>query len=210
MVKLCIDNNIINKISSSYIACPLSLSLWHDRLGHVSIRKIKNMIKSCDINYDINEFDKCEVCVKSKLVKKPFPSVERSSNLLDLVHTDICELNGILTRSGKRYFITFIDDCSRFVYVYLLKHKDEALTAFKSYKLEVENQSEKKIKILRSDRGGEYFSNDFINFCEDNGIIHQCTAPYTPQQNGLAERKNRTLVEMLNAMLVHSKLPLNL
>ena len=145
-----------------------------------------------------------------KCEKRSFPKVERNSELLDLVHSDICELNGILTRGGNRYFITFIDDHSRYTYVYLMKHKDQAFQMFKIYKSEVENQKGKKIKILRSDRGGEYFPKEFSLFCEENGIIHQTSAPYTPQQNGLAERKNRTLVDMLNSMLVNAKLPMNL
>ena len=144
------------------------------------------------------------------MIKKPFKSVERNLDLLELVHTDICELNGILTRGGNRYFITFIDDSSRFTYVYLLKNKDAAFNVFKVYKSEVENQLGKKIKIIRSDRGGEYFSNEFIVFCEDHGIIHECSAPRTPEQNGLAERKNRTFLEMINAMLLNAELPFNL
>ena len=144
------------------------------------------------------------------MIKKPFKSVERNLDLLELVHTDICELNGILTRGGNRYFITFIDDSSRFTYVYLLKHKDDAFNVFKVYKAEVENQLGKKIKIIRSDRGGEYFSNEFIVFCEDHGIIHECSAPRTPEQNGLVERKNWTFLEMINAMLLNAELPFNL
>ncbi|KAJ9562187.1 LOW QUALITY PROTEIN: hypothetical protein OSB04_007347 [Centaurea solstitialis] len=111
---------------------------------------------------------------------------------------------------GKRYFITFCDDFSRFLYVYLLHSKDEAFKAFKLYKAEVENQKEKRIKILRSDRGGEYFSNEFDTFCEENGIKHERTSPFTPQQNGLAECKNRTLVEMVNCMLNQSNRPTDL
>ena len=129
------------------------------------------------------------------MIKKPFQSVDRNSNLLDLIHSDICELNEILTRGGNRYFIIFIDDFFRYTYVYLLKHKDEAFNAFKNYKAEVKNQLGKKIKILRSDRGGEYFPNEFNLFCE-HGIIHQYFAPRTPEQNGLAERKNITYLEM--------------
>jgi hypothetical protein len=83
---------------------------------------------------------------------------------LDLIHSDLCEMNGILTKGGIRYFITFIDDSTRFCYVYLLKSKDEALHYFKTYKAEVENQLKRKIKRLRFDRGGEYFVGDFSNF----------------------------------------------
>ena len=89
--------------------------------------------------------------------------------------------------------------------MYLLKSKDEAIDKFVLYKAEVENQLNKKIKRIRSDRGGEYVS-PFAEICAQNGIIHECTAPYSPQQNGIAERKNRTLKEMMNAMLISSGL----
>ena len=101
-------------------------------------------------------------------------------------------MNGVLTKGGKRYFMTLIDDCTRFCYIYLLKSKVEALHYFKIYKAEVENQLERKIKRVRSDCGGEYFSNLFTLFCEEHGIIHKRTPPYSPQSNGVAERKNRT------------------
>jgi hypothetical protein len=100
--------------------------------------------------------------------------------LLELVHSDVCELNGILTRGGKCYFITFIDDFSRYTYVYLMRNKDESFDMFKKYKIEVENQKDKRIKILRSDRGGEYFPQEFTIYCEKNGLIHQRLASYTP------------------------------
>jgi transposase InsO family protein len=110
-------------------------------------------------------------------------------------------MNGVLTEGGKRYFMTLIDDAIRFCYVYLLKTKDEAVNHFKIYKDEVETQLEKKIKRLRSDRGGEYFSNDFDLFCAEHGIIHERTPPYLPESNGVAERKNCTLSDLVNAML---------
>jgi transposase InsO family protein len=99
---------------------------------------------------------------------------------LDLIHSDLCEMNDVLTKGGKKYFMTLIDDSTRFCYVYLLKTKDEAMHYFKIYKAEVENQLERKIKRLRSDRGGEYFSHEFDSFCEEHGIIHERTPPYSP------------------------------
>jgi hypothetical protein len=110
-------------------------------------------------------------------------------------------MNGELTKGGKRYFMTLIDDSTRYCYVYLLKSKDEALNHFKIFKAEAENQLDRKIKPLRSDRGGEYFSNEFDSFCAEHGIIHERTPPYSPQSNGVAERKNRTLTDLVNAML---------
>jgi hypothetical protein len=95
--------------------------------------------------------------------RKPHKTVEaRNLAPLDLIHSDLCEMNGILSKGGKRYFIIIIDDSTIFCYMYLLKLKDEALHYFKTYKAEVENQLERKIKRLRSDRGGEYFSSDFF------------------------------------------------
>ena len=105
--------------------------------------------------------------------------------------------------------MTFIDDCIRYCYVYLLRSKDEALEKFMHYKNEVENQLGRKIKAIRSDRGGEYDAL-FDQFCQEYGIIHQTSVPYIPQQNGIVERKNRTLKEMMNAMLISSGLPQNL
>jgi transposase InsO family protein len=131
---------------------------------------------------------KCQSWVQAKQPRKSFKSLEEKRNLapLDLVHSDLCEMNGLLTRGGKRYFMTFIDDASRFCYIF----KDEALHYFKIYKAEVENQLERKIKQLRDDHGGEYTSNNFFQFCAEHVIIHDVTPPYSPQSNGVAEREN--------------------
>ncbi|KAK1647929.1 hypothetical protein QYE76_065734 [Lolium multiflorum] len=137
-----------------------------------------------------------------KQPRKPHKAAEeRNLAPLELIHSDLCEMNGVLTKGGKRYFMTLIDDATRFCYVYLLRTKDEALDYFKIYKAEVENQLERKIKRLRSDRGGEYFPKIFDEFCEEHGIIHERTPPYSPQSNGVAERKNRTLTDLVNSML---------
>nr|GEY26529.1 retrotransposon protein, putative, Ty1-copia subclass [Tanacetum cinerariifolium] len=114
-------------------------------------------------------------------------------------------LKSLPTKGGDKYFIMFIDDCTKYCYVYLLKSKDEAIDKFVLYKTEVENQLGRKIKVVRSDRGGEYVSS-FAELCVKHGIRHEFTAPYSPQQNGIAERKNRTLKEMVNAMLISSGL----
>src|SRR3954468_475067 len=145
---------------------------------------------------------KCQVCVQAKQPRKSHTTAEpRNLAPLKLIHSDLCEMNGVLTKGRKRYFMTLIDDSTRYCYVYLLKSKDEALNYFKIYKAEAENQLDLKIKRLRSDRGGEYFSNEFDLFCAEHGIIHERMPPYSPQSNGVAERKNRTLTDLVNAML---------
>ena len=135
------------------------------------------MSKHGMISYKHDDDKKCEICIQVKMTKKPFSKSDRNSIMLEFVHPDICKLNGVLTRGGKRYFITFTDDLSRFIYEYLMRNKEEFFDMFKRYKTEVENQKDKKIKTLRSDRGGEYFPNDFSTFCEEHGIIHQSSAP---------------------------------
>jgi transposase InsO family protein len=156
--------------------------LWYSRLCHVNfgcLMWLANMNLILKIN--VVKSSKCHVCVQSKQPRKHHKVAEaRNLASLELVHSDFCKMNGDLTKGGKRYFMTFIDDCTRFCYVYFLKTKDKALHYFKAYKAEVENQLERKIKQLRSDRGGEYFSSDFIEFCVEHGIIHERTPPYSP------------------------------
>jgi hypothetical protein len=120
-------------------------------------------------------------CVQSKQPWKPHKvDKERHLALLELIYSDIYEMNSVLTEGGERYFMTMIDDTYRYCYTYLLKMKDEALNCFKLYKVEVENQIEKKIKQFRSEWGVEYFYNEFDLFCVEHGIIHERTTSYSP------------------------------
>jgi hypothetical protein len=123
------------------------------------------------------------------------------------VHTDICGPLDPISFGGNKYFITFIDDFSRKSWVYFLKEKSSALAVFKNFKAFTEAESNYKLVAVRSDRGGEYTSNAFQEFCKENGIRHQLTVAYTPQQNGIAERKNRTILDMTRSMLKEKGLP---
>jgi hypothetical protein len=111
-------------------------------------------------NLSIIKGSKCQSCVQSKQPRKLHKAAkERHLTLLECIHSDICKINGVLIEGGQRYFMALSDDASRYCYVYLLKYKDDALNCFKTYKAEVENLLEKKIKCFRSDHCGEYFSN---------------------------------------------------
>ena len=118
----------------------------------------------CLLKFKIDPNHKCEICVESKLARTSFQSIERSSEPLELIHSNICDLKFIQIRGDKKYFLTLIDDCTRYCYVYLLRSKDEALEMFKHFKNEMENQLDIKIKVIRSDRGGEYEA-PFRDFC---------------------------------------------
>ena len=132
----------------------------------------------------------------------------RETKLLELIHSDLGDLKQTMIRGGKKFYVTFIDDYSMFTIVYLLRNKDETFDMFLNYKDEVENQLDRKIKRIRSDRGGKYIPlNDYF---EKEGIIHEVTSPYSPESNGVAKRKNRTLKEMMISLLVSASTPDNL
>ncbi|CAM8880967.1 unnamed protein product [Rhodiola kirilowii] len=183
--------NVNKVVDSVYMTCSIDDSiLWHARLGHVHYQRLNIMSKEGLIPKFDMDIDRCTTCMLTKITRLPFKSISRTSNLLELVHSDLGDLHSTQSLGNKKYYITFIDDCSRYCYVYLLHAKDEALNKFKVYKAEVELIHD-LIKRLRTDRGGEYY---------------ETTAPYTPQQNGVAERKNRILKEMVNSMLSYSGL----
>ncbi|KAK9043135.1 hypothetical protein V6N11_071485 [Hibiscus sabdariffa] len=142
------------------------------------------------------------------MTKAPFSGKgERASDLLGLIHSDVCGPMNTQARGGYQYFITFTDDFSRYGYIYLMRHKSKALEKFKEFKNEVQNKHGKSIKALRSDRGGEYFSQDFDELLKECGIVSQLTPPGTPQWNGVSERRNRTLLDMVRSMMSHTDLP---
>jgi transposase InsO family protein len=134
----------------------------------------------------------------------------RASEKLQLIHSDLCGPITPTTVSNKRYILTFIDDFSRKTWLYLLAEKGETFEKFKHFKTKVEKETGMSIRCLRSDRGGEYTSQVFQEFCSTQGIKRQFSTSYTPQQNGVAERKNRTLMNMVRCLLVEGKMPRNL
>lgn len=186
--------------------------LWHMRFGHLNFGGLaeltkKNMVHGLpEMNYP-KQF--CEGCVLGKHTRKSFQKKAkyRAKEPLETVHTDICGPITPSSFSGRRYFMTFVDDYTRKTWVYFLNEKSEALNAFKNFKAEVEKTIGLKVKALRSDRGGEYTSDLFKRFCEEERIRRFMTAPYSPQQNGVAERKNRSILDMVRSMLKSKDMP---
>ena len=166
--------------------------LWHCRLGHINKKRIAKLQSDGILeSFDLKSDDVCESCLLGKMTKAPFTGhCERGKDLLDLIHTDVCGPFKSATRHGERYFVTFTDDFSRYGYIYLIKHKSETFEVFKEFQNEVENQLGRKIKMLRSDRGGEYLSLEFYDHLKNCGIVSQLSPPRTPQLNGVAERRN--------------------
>src|SRR6266480_600345 len=192
-----------NDLNSTY--------LWHCRLGHIGHKRMKKLHSDGLLqSLDFESFDTCEACLMGKMAKTPFTGyVERASDLLEIIHTDVCGPMSIPARGGFHYFITFTDDLSRYGYIYLMRQKSETFEKFKEFQNEVENHRNKKIKFLRSDRGGEYLSYEFSNHLRECGIVPQLTPPGTPQRNGVSERRNRTLLDMVRSMMSLTDLPLS-
>lgn len=158
---------------------------------------------------NINKTDEvCEGCTLGKHSRESFPHDKawRASKPLELIHSDVCGPMRTISIGGSRYVLTFIDDFIRKTWVYFIKEKSEEYISFIMFKALVEKQREHKIKCLRFDCGGEYNALKFQNFLKENGIYHQHTTRYTHQQNGVDERRNRTILEMARSMFKSKKL----
>lgn len=151
----------------------------------------------------------CEDFLVGKQKRDSFSkkSLWRASHILKLVHADICGPITPISNRHKRYLLSFIDDYSRKMWSYFLSEKSEAFTMFKYYKALVEKETGSSIYCLRTDRGGEFTSIEFNDLCKAHGIKRQLTAAYTPQQNGVAERRNMTVMNLVRSMLSEKKIP---
>ena len=186
--------------------------VWHFRLGHASEQCIKNMAhKKLAIGIKLPKCAKlsfCERCIAGKMKRKPFKSVGEiiSKRRLQLVHSDVCGPMPTESIGRNKYFVTFIDDYYRYCVIYVIKSKSEVPEKFKEFEARVHNVCGLQIGTLRSDNGGEYLSKEFRAYLKSKGIHHELTVPYSPEQNGVAERMNRTLMEMARSMMAHAGL----
>lgn len=188
-----------------------NLLLAHVRLGHADFKMMQEL-KGCVHGLffrNHNKFIFCDVCAKSKMAKLPFqPSKNRADTPLQLVHSDVEGPMQTPSVGGQeRFAISFLDDKSRLLRLYLMKTKDESLEKLMLYVAEVVNQSKFKLLTLRSDNGGEYISSAFRSYCLSQGIKQEFTVPHSPEQNGVAERAWRTTNNMVRSMLAESNLP---
>ncbi|KAG9446280.1 hypothetical protein H6P81_012408 [Aristolochia fimbriata] len=182
--------------------------LWHLRLGHMSERGL-NLLSRRGLlcGQSTGKIDFCEHCVFGKHKRVAFSTAnDITKGTLDYVHSDLWGPAQVVSKGGAKYLLTFIDDFSRKVWVYFLKAKSDVCTVFKKWKCMIEKQTGKQIKRLRIDNGLEFCSREFDKFCEDEGIVRHRTVRHTPQQNGVAERMNRTLLERARCMLSNAGL----
>jgi hypothetical protein len=186
-------------------------TLWHRRFGHPGRNTVMSLHK-CVLGLEDIKFippeRTCEGCVQAKSHRQPFgTATNRSREVLGRIHTDLCGPLSVPSVGNARYFLTFIDDATRFITVYPLARKDETFERFVMFKTLIEKQTGKSIKILHSDGGGEYINTDMRTYLSTHGIRHETTTAEMPQQNGVAERFNRTLMESLRAMMLSAGVP---
>ncbi|RVW92416.1 Retrovirus-related Pol polyprotein from transposon RE1 [Vitis vinifera] len=182
--------------------------LWHRRLGHASFGYLKKLFPSLFAKSDISGF-RCDISELAKSHRASFPLILNKSLFpFMVIHSDVWGPSKVPTLSGLRWFVTFIDDCTRMTWLCLMKTKDE-VNLFQNFHKVIETQYNAKVLVLRSDNGGEYQSSVLQKYLEGHDIIHQTTCSNTPQQNGVAERKNRHLLEIVLASLIAAKTPIS-
>lgn len=178
---------------------------WHRRLGHVNYSDLAKMKNGAvmDLIYSGKDTQtNCEACMQGKQSRKPFNNVgSRANELLSVVHSDVCGPMETTSIGGARYVVVFIDDFSRMTFTYCVKAKSDVFDVFEHFRRLAENQTNRRIKVFRSDNGTEYCNGRFQALFSKCGIIQQTSTPYTPQQNGLAERTIRTITEKARCFL---------
>lgn len=185
------------------------VQMWHKRFGHVNNDILKKMASGAvdGICFEPCNFE-CVTCYKGKFARYPFyETTNRTTDLLELIHSDVCGPMECPSFAGSQYMLIFVDDFSSKIFVYFLKKKSEVSEKFLEFKNQVENETGKRIKAFRSDNGSEFCNAKMKSIMVQNGIQHQTTVPFTPQQNGKSERMNRSIIEKTRCLLIDSKLP---
>lgn len=184
--------------------------LWHHRLGHASFGYLKKLFPSLFEDIPDSSF-KCNVCILAKSHRTSYPINlnKKTTKPFELIHSDVWGPAPITSKSGIRWFVTFVDDCTRMTWLYTMRHKSEVCEIFPIFWHMVSTQFSLPVKTIRSDNGGEYLNSELLRFFHTKGILHETTCPHTPQQNGVAERKNRHILETTRALLIGAHVPQN-
>jgi transposase InsO family protein len=195
------------------IAKGVSLQVWHERLGHVNHATIKKMFKLnvadgfvIDENNAIHAPSPCEGCLMGKQHRLAFPTDGRNRAIRIGGLGDVCGPMPVPSLSGSRYFVTFRDDFTGYGVLHFMKCKSEVFNHLKNFAAQIKTETGHSIATFRSDNGGEYTSKELESWLKSEGIRHETSVPKTPEQNGVAERYNRTIMESMRSMLHSAKL----
>lgn len=178
------------------------INFCHVHVDGIQVMVQNGAVNGIDVITKVN-VPNCRGCIHGKSARAPIPqkSTDRCRAVLDLVHSDVCGPLQTQSLGGSRYFISFIDDHSRYCWLYAIRAKSEVFFTFRNWMAMVEKQHRRRFKVLQSENGGEYLSNVMKQFLHSRGIVQRLTTLSNPHQNGIAERLNRTLIELVRAML---------
>jgi transposase InsO family protein len=207
----------LNDLPSNDVCCLISKEdetwLWHRRIAHIHMDHLNKLVrKDLVVGLPKLHFEKdklCDACQKGKQVKASFKSknIISTNRPLQLLHMDLFGPSRTMSFGGNYYALVIVDDYSRYTWTLFISHKNDAFVAFRKLAKIIQNEKDLKIASIRSDHGGEFQNEAFENFCNENGIQHTFSSPRTPQQNGVVERKNRSLEELARTMLNETNLP---
>ncbi|CAN0913556.1 Retrovirus-related Pol polyprotein from transposon TNT 1-94, partial [Linum grandiflorum] len=184
--------------------------LWHFRLGHLSFAYLERFLPDLFRNKNSQDL-KCDVCQLAKHTRSMYPRIGyRPTRPLSIVHSDIWGPMKIRNINGARWFITFIDDHTRMTWTFLLKEKSESASVFQLFHTIVATQFQTQIKVLKTDNAHDYFNKTLGSFLQLHGIVHASSCVDTPQQNGIAERKNRHLLDVARSLMFTHNVPKHL
>ncbi|KAH7845363.1 hypothetical protein Vadar_001167 [Vaccinium darrowii] len=219
LVKVKRSQNRLYKITLT-VAQPISLLArtdedawrWHERYGHLGFESLRKLSRGGMVRGlpQLDHVDQlCDACLAGKQRRAPFPQEAKhwATGRLDLVHGDLCGPVTPATHGGRSYFLLLVNDFSRYIWLVLLSSKDEAVGAIMKFQSGVEVETGRKLRALRTDRGGEFTSVTFGEYCAEKGVQRQLTAPYSPQQNGVVERRNRSVMAMARCLLKAKAMP---
>lgn len=205
-----LDFRYFNAYTANLADVCCDLSEWHEKLAHQNIVYVKDVLKKNNINIKNANVQTCESCLKGKIHRLPYPvSNNVTSRVCEIIHADTCGPMEKPSIGGSRYFVVFKDEYSKYRQVFFVKTKDEIKSCIKNFISQAENETGNKIKIFRSDNGTEFINKEVREVFQNKGIIHQTSVTFTPEQNGVAERENRILVEAARTML-YAKDPISL
>ncbi|KAJ9526613.1 hypothetical protein QJQ45_017609 [Haematococcus lacustris] len=216
------EQQLLDSASSGHSRTSVSPKVWHERLGHASYSVLERMQREhlvSGVDTTASQFRAagsdpavCEGCALGKQHRHvhfplPSPNAPAVTAALELIHMDVCGPFSLAARDGSRYLATFLDEFTKFSVVMPLRSKDQVPDCIITVIQQLETQSGSRCKAIRTDNGSEYVNKKVQAFCSSKGILHQHSAPYSPEQNGAAERLNRTIVEKLRSMLHAAHLP---
>src|SRR6266487_2928527 len=193
----------------------LSIMDLHRRLGHLPLKAIRDLVSKGLVSgiklIDKDEPEECEACIKARMTRKPIKTErqgERAKAFGEEIHSDIWGPARVESLGGRKYYVSFTDDATRWTTAYLQRAKSDTFKSYQLFAAWVKTQMGITIACLHADRGGEYLDKNFISFLDENGTNWKFTVHDTPEDNGVSERLNRTLMEKVRALIISSGLPL--